>query len=72
MRLKSYFLDADIGKILPLISANFKRNTSLVTSSYKVLEFDFFAKEWTQELQEVVARTAFVICADGNLKVTFC
>ncbi|XP_059475557.1 methyltransferase-like protein 22 isoform X2 [Neocloeon triangulifer] len=56
--------DADIGNILALIDSNFKRNQSLVKCPYKVLELDFFAQEWSNELEEVIDRTNIVIAAD--------
>ncbi|XP_065339231.1 methyltransferase-like protein 22 [Cloeon dipterum] len=56
--------DANIGKILPLIEANFNRNSDTLRSSFKVMEFDFFAQEWSTELKDAVSRTNVVIAAD--------
>ncbi|KAL1129369.1 hypothetical protein AAG570_013896 [Ranatra chinensis] len=50
--------------ILELIDRNFKRNSGFVKSSYRVMPFDFFDQEWSEELCSIVSETDIVLAAD--------
>ncbi|PSN48538.1 hypothetical protein C0J52_05920 [Blattella germanica] len=59
-------LDIDIGGILELIKANAARNSKLIKANFIVLGLDFFAKEWSPNLESKLTNVTVVLVADGE------
>lgn len=58
--------DINLGGILETISSNVKRNKSIIKNPMSVLEFDFKAETYAEELKEAINKSDIVIAADGK------
>ncbi|BES90884.1 Putative methyltransferase [Nesidiocoris tenuis] len=56
--------DISTGGILELIQRNLDRNRNLVKASSFVLEFDFYADEWSTSLEQNVKQAEIILAAD--------
>ncbi|GLG92274.1 Uncharacterized protein C16orf68 [Gryllus bimaculatus] len=56
--------DVDIGTILELIKANFARNNKYIKAKYSVLGLDFYARQWSNNLEAKLTVVSVVIVAD--------
>lgn len=64
--------DVDMGGILELIKRNVGLNSKFIQAKVSVLGLDFFAKEWSAELENKLKEVNVILAADGKSGFTPC
>ena len=60
-----------MGGILDLINRNAALNSHYIQAKFSVLGLDFFAKEWSAELENKLKEVTVILAADGEFILLF-